>query len=119
MGRLRLGVIGAGAWAMAQHLPAFAAHPDEVEPLIVNRRDPAMLRECQERFGFERATTDWHEVIDAGPDLVVIASSASGHYEQTRAARTPARTSCARSRSCSAPTRRGTSSKRQRPTIDT
>ena len=44
MAKLRLGVIGAGAWAMAQHLPAFAAHSDEVEPLIVNRRDPEMLR---------------------------------------------------------------------------
>jgi predicted dehydrogenase len=86
MARLRLGVIGAGAWAMAQHLPAFAAHPDEIEPLIVNRRDPALLRECQDRFGFERATTDWQEVIEARPDLVVIASSASGHYEQAKAA---------------------------------
>jgi predicted dehydrogenase len=86
MARLRLGVIGAGAWAIAQHLPAFAAHPDEIEPLIVNRRDSAMLRECQYRFGFQRATTDWQEVIEARPDLVVIASSASGHYEQAKAA---------------------------------
>ena len=86
MSKLRLGVIGAGAWAMAQHLPAFAARADEVEPVIVNRRDPDMLREVQERFGFERATTDWQEVIEAEPDLVVIASTASGHYAQTKAA---------------------------------
>ena len=86
MSKLRLGVIGAGAWAMAQHLPAFAAHPDEVEPVIVNRRDPVMLRECQERFGFERATVDWQEVVEAEPDLVVIASTASGHHAQAKAA---------------------------------
>ena len=86
MSKLRLGVIGAGAWAMAQHLPAFAARADEVEPVIVNRRDPDMLREVQRRFGFERASTDWQEVIEAEPDLVVIASTASGHYAQTKAA---------------------------------
>ena len=38
--RLRLGVIGAGAWAIAAHLPAFARRID-VEPLIVSRRGPA------------------------------------------------------------------------------
>ena len=114
MAKLRLGVIGAGAWAMAQHLPAFAAHSDEVEPLIVNRRDPEMLRECQERFGFERATTEWQEVIEAKPDLVVIASTASGHYAQ---AKVP--TSCARSPSCSRPRRPGTSSRSPRRTTGT
>jgi predicted dehydrogenase len=37
-------------------------------------------------FGFARATTDYREVIDAGCDIVVIASPAASHYEHARAA---------------------------------
>jgi predicted dehydrogenase len=82
---LRLGVIGAGAWAIGAHLPAFAAR-DEVEPLIVCRRDPTLLEEVRTRFGFERATTDWRAVIDARPDLVVLTGPAHLRAEQARAA---------------------------------
>ena len=38
--RLKLGVIGAGAWAAFAHIPAFLRRSD-VEPWIVNRRDGA------------------------------------------------------------------------------
>jgi predicted dehydrogenase len=69
--RLSLGVIGAGAWAVAAHIPGFLRRP-EIEPLIVNRRDPALLEATRERFGFARATTDWQEVIAARPDIVAI-----------------------------------------------
>ncbi|MEO5966093.1 MAG: Gfo/Idh/MocA family oxidoreductase, partial [Candidatus Limnocylindrales bacterium] len=70
-GRLRLGVIGAGTWAVAAHIPGFLRRP-EVEPHIVSRRDPALLEEIRARFGFARATTDWREVIDARPDIVAL-----------------------------------------------
>ena len=70
-GRLRLGVIGAGAWATAAHIPGFLRRP-EVEPWIVNRRDPALLEATRERFGFASATTDWREVIAGRPDIVAI-----------------------------------------------
>lgn len=39
---MRLGVTGAGTWAIFAHLPAFAAR-DDVEPFIVCRRDPDRL----------------------------------------------------------------------------
>jgi len=42
--RMRLGVIGAGTWAIFAHLPAFAAR-DDVEPSIVCRRDPRLLED--------------------------------------------------------------------------
>ena len=80
-----LGVIGAGTWAIAAHLPAFAAR-DDVEPLIVCRRDPALLEEVRARFGFPRATTDWREVIEARPDLLVLAGPGGPRAEQARAA---------------------------------
>jgi predicted dehydrogenase len=84
--RLRLGVIGAGSWAVGSHLPNLARYGDEVEFVIVNRRDPVILERIRERFGFERATTDWQEVIATELDLVVVASPAALHFEQARAA---------------------------------
>jgi len=83
--RLKLGVIGAGTWAVAAHLPTFATR-DDVEPFIVCRRDTVTLGRIQERFGFERATTDWREVIAARPDLVVLTGPVGLRAEQARAA---------------------------------
>ena len=85
MDKLTLGVIGAGTWAIAQHLPAFANRPDVV-PLIVNRRDPALLAGVKEKFGFAQASTDWRDVIAARPDLVVLTGPVGSRAEQARAA---------------------------------
>lgn len=83
--RLRLGVIGAGAWAAFAHIPSFLRRP-EVEPWIVNRRDPVQLAALQSRFGFARATTDWREVIDARPDIVSLTGPVALRAEQARTA---------------------------------
>ena len=85
MDRFRLGLIGAGTWAIAEHLPAFAAR-DDVDPLIVCRRDADLVEQVGKRFGFERTTTDWREVIDARPDLVVISGPVAQRPEMIRAA---------------------------------
>jgi predicted dehydrogenase len=85
MAPLRLGVIGAGTWAVAAHLPAFAAR-DDVEPLIVCRRDGVILDRIREAFGFPQATTDWLEVIAARPDIVVLSGPVGLRAEQARAA---------------------------------
>lgn len=84
-GRLRLGVIGAGAWATAAHIPGFVRRP-EVEPWIVNRRDPVILDAIRDRFRFAHATTDWREVIAAGPDIVALTGPLAMRAEQARAA---------------------------------
>jgi predicted dehydrogenase len=84
--KLRLGVIGAGSWTISSHLPNLKAHADEVEFTIVNRRNPDLLGRVQELFGFERTTTDWHEVIEAKPDIVVVGSPPGFHWEQAKAA---------------------------------
>jgi predicted dehydrogenase len=82
---MRLGVIGAGSWAIAAHFPPFVAR-DDVELFIVNRRDSERLLEVQRHFGFERATTEWREVIEAKPDLVVLSGPVHLRAEQARAA---------------------------------
>jgi predicted dehydrogenase len=83
--RLRLGVIGAGAWAAFAHIPGFLRHP-EVEPWIINRRDSDALAGLRGRFGFAHATTDWREVIAARPDIVAITGPVALRAEQARAA---------------------------------
>jgi len=86
MAKLRVGVIGAGSWTVSSHLPNLARHGDEVELAIVNRRNPELVRRIQDRFGFTDATTDWHDVIAARPDIIVIGSPAANHHEHAKAA---------------------------------
>lgn len=82
---LRLGVIGAGAWAAFAHIPGFLRRP-EVAPWIVNRRDPESLASLRDRFGFAHATTDWREVIEARPDIVTLTGPVALRAVQARAA---------------------------------
>jgi predicted dehydrogenase len=84
-GRLRLGVIGAGTWAVAAHIPGLLRRP-EVEPWIVSRRDETLLEEIRARFGFARATTDWRAVIDARPDIIALTGPVHLRSEQALAA---------------------------------
>ena len=86
MGKLRLGVIGAGSWAVSSHLPAMEEHRAQVEFAIVNRRHPELLERIKDRFGFEKSSTDWHDVIAERPDIVIVGSPVALHYEQTKAA---------------------------------
>jgi predicted dehydrogenase len=86
MAKLRLGVIGAGSWTLGSHLPNLAKHRDEVEFVIVNRRNPDLLSKIQASWGFEKASTDWHDVIAEKPDIVVIGSPPGYHWEQSKAA---------------------------------
>lgn len=83
--RIRVGVLGAGAWAVTTHLPVIVADP-EVELVVVNRRDGDLARSIAERFGATRATTDWREAIDLGLDAVVVASPPNVHRAQVEAA---------------------------------
>lgn len=83
--RLRLGVIGAGSWAVASHLPELARRP-EVEFVAVSRKGPEMLERVKERFGFRIASEDYREVIDAGVDICLVSSPSGLHYEHAKAA---------------------------------
>lgn len=86
MDKLRLGVIGAGSWAVASHLPTLEARADEVEFVAVSRRGPELLGRIQERFGFASASEDYRDTIDAGIDICVVASPTGFHHEHAKAA---------------------------------
>jgi predicted dehydrogenase len=84
--KLRLGVIGAGSWALAAHLPTLAARRDEVEFVGVCRKGSAALERVRDQYGFAVASEDYEEVIAAGLDICVVASPAAWHYEHASAA---------------------------------
>lgn len=87
MGRkLRLGVIGAGSWTVASHLPNLDARRSDVEFVGVCRKGPAILEQIREDWGFAMASEDYVDVLDAGVDIVVVGSPTSSHYEQAKAA---------------------------------
>ena len=82
---IRLGVIGAGSWAVAAHLPALKARA-EVEFVAVNRHDPAMLEKIREDWGFALASEDHEDVLDQAPDIVVVSSPSRFHHAHAKAA---------------------------------
>ncbi len=88
MAKPRVGVIGAGSWAVSSHLPNLVRRRDagEIEFAIVNRRNPEVLTRIRDTFGFAEATTDWQEVIEAAPDIVIVSSPPGVHHEHAKAA---------------------------------
>jgi predicted dehydrogenase len=86
MAKLRLGVIGAGSWAIASHLPNFAARTDDVEFVGVARKGADALARVKDQFGFQLASEDYRDVLEAGVDICLIASPTGLHHEHARAA---------------------------------
>ena len=84
-GRLRLGIIGAGSWAVVAHLPTLGNH-SEVDFVGVCRKGDEMLGRIKERFGFAVASEDYQTVLAQGCDIVVVASPSAFHYDHVRAA---------------------------------
>ncbi len=84
-GRVRVGVIGAGSWAVANHIPILAARND-VELVSAIRTNREALALLQERFGFSHVSGDYREALELDLDAVVVASPAGFHYEHVKAA---------------------------------
>jgi predicted dehydrogenase len=83
--RVRVGVIGAGSWANAVHLPTLARR-DDVEVVVVARRNGDLAKKVAERFNIPNATDDWRAALRFGLDAVVVASPAGSHEDQVVAA---------------------------------
>ena len=86
MTKARIGIIGAGWWAAANHIPVLKANPD-CEIVAVNRLGAAELAMVQETFGIECGYEDYREMLEAVPmDGVVISSPHVLHHEHASAA---------------------------------
>ena len=84
--KARLGFIGAGWWATANHIPILAARRD-VELAAVCRLGKAELDQVRTQFGFAFASEDYHAMLtQCELDAVVVTSPHTLHYEHARAA---------------------------------
>ena len=84
--KARIGVIGAGWWAVVNHIPVLQKNAD-CEIVAVNRLGESELAEVQNAFGIERGFEDYREMLDAVPmDGVVISSPHTLHFEHAKAA---------------------------------
>ena len=85
-GKLRVGVVGAGWWAVANHLPILKSRPD-VELLAVCRLGRAELANVQSTFGIPYAAEDFAAMPnEAAMDALVVASPHNLHGAHTIAA---------------------------------
>src|SRR5947209_12068293 len=88
-GPLRLGVVGAGSIAVRGLLPHLSQADVQDRVRLAAVCDPVQGRAeaAAERFGVERAFTDYGELLAHGEvDAVTIASPIGLHYEQGRQA---------------------------------
>ncbi len=86
MAKLRVGVIGAGSWAVASHLPTLARRGADVEFVAVSRLGRPLLEKIRDRYGFAVASEDYRDVIKAGIDLCIVSSPSGLHHEHAMAA---------------------------------
>jgi predicted dehydrogenase len=84
--KVRLGFLGAGWWATANHMPLLARRGD-VEFVGVCRLGAAELARVKEAFGFRFATEDARALMEH-PDLdaVIVTSPHTLHYAHARMA---------------------------------
>jgi predicted dehydrogenase len=85
-GKARIGVIGAGWWAVVNHIPVLKEIKD-CEIVAVNRLGAVELAEVQKTFGIAQGFEDYRAMLDKVPmDGVVISSPHVLHHEHARAA---------------------------------
>jgi predicted dehydrogenase len=83
---IRIGIIGAGYWAVENHIPALKTFQD-VEVVAVCRIGQEDLRRVQRKFDIPFGTEDYHELLALeNLDGVVVSSPHHLHYEHASAA---------------------------------
>jgi predicted dehydrogenase len=85
-GKLRVGVVGAGWWAVANHMPILKSRPD-VELVAVCRLGRTELAQVQSAFGIPYGAENFVAMLDEAPmDALVVASPHNLHGAQAIAA---------------------------------
>lgn len=81
---VRVGVVGAGWWSTAVHLPAIAAHPDAALAGVADL-DVAKAKRAAEAFGGQ-AVGSHEDLLEVGVDCLVVATPHDAHVEPAGAA---------------------------------
>lgn len=84
--RLRIGVLGAGAWAQFAHIPGWKRDP-RCEVTVIC--DPVLERAqaFAAEFGIPHATSDWQQVVvDPNIDVIDVCTPSARHFELSWAA---------------------------------
>jgi predicted dehydrogenase len=85
MNKVRLGLIGAGWWGTAHHLPT-AMNREEVIMDSVSRLGSEELEIVKNEFNFDFASENFLDVIERKPDGIIVSSPHTLHYEHSIAA---------------------------------
>ncbi len=83
MVKAKIGFIGAGFWAISNHIPIMASRND-VEMAAVCRLGMKVLLALQEKYGFPCITERVDELLKQPLDAVVITSPNHLHYEHAK-----------------------------------
>jgi len=83
---LRVGVLGAGAWARAAHVPGWHRDP-RCKVVAICDVEVDRARDFARQFGIPEATDDWQALV-ARPDIdmIDVATPSHTHFELARAA---------------------------------
>ena len=81
---MRIALVGLGDIAQKAYLPVVARHA-AITPMLCTR-DGAVLQSLSERYRIAEAYADYHELLAARPDAVMIHASTASHYTLARAA---------------------------------
>ena len=85
-GKLAVAVVGAGRWAQRAHIPGWQ-RDGRAEVVALADTDAGMLAESAERFGVERTTADYRELMtDPDIDVVDVVTGNGPHFEVSWAA---------------------------------
>jgi predicted dehydrogenase len=84
--RLRVGVLGAGAWARAAHIPGWRRDP-RAEVAVICDVERARAEETGARFGVAASSNDWQATVARSDlDVIDIATPSHTHFELAWAA---------------------------------
>ena len=81
--KIRVGVIGAGSWAIAMHIPVLLSRND-VDLVSVCTKQIEALSHLKDDLKIEHVTEDHKELIDKNLDAIVVASPPSLHFEHAK-----------------------------------
>lgn len=83
VGKIRVGIIGAGGFVQNNHLPNLLKLPELYELVAIANRTPAEAKTAGEKYKVRYITTDYNQILnDPEIDLVIIGTRHNLHAQQ-------------------------------------